>query len=80
MIGFVAPVGAADGIGANDHVYEPKRKTFGIIAPEVRDGKTNERKSAALGQECTMTNGNNALAVDAWFQLVLELVSMNQQG
>ena len=58
----------------------PKGKTSGIIAPEVRDGKTNERKSVALGQKCTMTNGNNAHAVDAGFQLVLELVSMNQQG
>ena len=72
MIGFVALGGAAHRFGENDHVDEPKRKTIGIIAPEMRDGKTNERKSMALGQKCTMTKGNNALAVDAGFQLVLE--------
>ena len=50
----------------------PKGKTSGIIAPEARDGKTKETKTLTLGQECTMTKGNNASAVDAGFQLVLE--------
>ena len=57
-----------------------KRRTSGIIAPEVRDGKTKKPDTTAVGQNCSKKTGNNASAVEVGVQKMNEVGPLNQKG